>query len=243
MDDAAMGIFIAAIRRGAALEDAARSAGFTLGAFWKVRKRDAAFDEAVEEAMEVSNAPRFIAPGNGRRWQLRRPRRLRFVEWRREVFLAHFALTCDETAAAEAAGVSTSTVCRHRQRDPDFAEAHQRALELGYPRLEAEALRQRLEAQRRLREDIVPADGVPVDAPLEFDQALKLLQRYERKGGKVGVRTVGHGRCKRWTFEQAIEALDRQLDMLKIPIEGEGEGEGEDPIGGGGEAGAGESGP
>lgn len=217
IDDEAMGIFIAAVRRGAPLEDAARATGFTLGAFWKLRKRDPAFDEAVEEAMEISNAPRFVAPGNGRRWQLKRPRRLRFVEWRREVFLAHFAMTCDETAAAEAAGVSTSTVCRHRQRDPDFAEAHQRALELGYPRLEAEAVRQRLEAQRKLREDILPAGEIPQ----EFERVLKLLERYERRNGKIGVRAISHGRQKGMSFDDAMELLDRRLKALNIPLPGE----------------------
>lgn len=217
IDDEAMGIFIAAIRRGAALEDAARAAGFTLGGFWKVRKRDPAFDEAVEEAMEMSNAPRYVAPGNGRRWQLKRPRRLRFVEWRREVFLAHFALTCDETAAAAAAGVSTSTVCRHRQRDPDFAEAHQRTLELAYPRLEAEALRQRLEAQRKLREDILPVGEIVI----EFERILKLLDRYERRNGKIGVRGIAHGRQKGMSFDEAMALLDRRLKALNIPIPGE----------------------
>lgn len=210
IDDEAMGIFLAAVKRGAALEDAARAAGFTLGAFWKVRKRDSAFDEALEEAMEFSNAPRFVAPGNGRRLQLKRPRRLRFVEWRKEVFLAHFAMTCDETAAAEAAGVSVSTVCRHRQRDSEFAAGWQRALELGYPRLEAEALRQRLEAQRLLREEILPAG----EAPAEFERLLKLLERYERRNGRVGPREVRHGRQQRWTFDEAIALLARKLDAL-----------------------------
>lgn len=214
IDDEAMGIFLAAVKRGAPLEDAARAAGFTLGGFWKARKRDPAFDEAVEDAMEISNAPRFVAPGNGRRWQLKRPRRLRFVEWRREVFLAHFALCCDETAAAEAAGVSTATICRHRQRDPDFAEAYQRALELGYARLEAEAVRQRLEAQCKLREDILPAGEIPQ----EFERVLKLLQRFERKDGKVGVRAIAHGRMKRWTFDDAIALLERKLRNMEIPI-------------------------
>ena len=220
IDDEAMGVFLMAVKRGATLADAARASGFTLGGFWKVRKRDAAFDEAVEEALELSNTPRFIAPGNRRRWQLRRVRRLRFVTWRKEVFLAHFALTCDETAAAEAAGVSTATVCRHRQRDPDFARGWDEALEQGYARLEAEALRQRLEAQQRLQSVDLSAGATPLDRAQEFERVLKLLQRWDRKHGAIGARRVAPGRRQRSTFEEAIEALDRKLATLDIPILG-----------------------
>ena len=142
------------------MDNAARAAGFSLGGFWKARQRDPAFDEAFKEALELSNTPRFISAGNGRPLQLRRIRRLRFEPWRQEVFFAHFAGTCDETAAAEAAGVSTSTICRHRQKDPDFAEHYQAALEQGVVRLEAEALRQRLLAQQRLKDGLLPEGEV-----------------------------------------------------------------------------------
>src|SRR5689334_13414513 len=81
IDDTAKGLFLAGLKRGLYMEDAARTAGFSAGAFWKARKRDPAFDEAVGEMLELSSAPRFVAPGNGRRWQLRRVRRLRFVPW------------------------------------------------------------------------------------------------------------------------------------------------------------------
>jgi hypothetical protein len=226
--DEAKGLFLAGLKRGLSMEDAARSAGHSPGGFWKARKRDSAFDEAVEEMLELSNTPRFISPGNGRRWQLKRVRRLRFVQWRKEVYLAHLAGTCDVKAAAEAAGVCEATIYRHRAKDPDFAAAHQEALEQGYARLEAEALRQRLEAQRQLREGILPAGEIAQ----EFERVLKLLQRWDRRNGTIGPRKVTHGRRQAMTFEQAIAELDRYLAALGVPLVGKDEkGEADHPTG------------
>jgi hypothetical protein len=217
--DEAKGLFLAGLKRGLSMEDAARNAGYSPGGFWKARQRDPAFDEAVEEMLELSNTPRFISPGNGRRWQLRRIRRLRFVAWRKEVFLAHVAGTCDLKAAAEAAGICVSTVHRHLAKDPDFAALFQQALEVGYPLLEAEALRQRLEVQRLLREGLLPAGEIPA----EFERILKLLQRWDRRNGKVGPRIVAHSRRQPMSFAQAIEELDCYLVALGIPMIGEEE--------------------
>jgi hypothetical protein len=217
VDDEAMGVFLSALRNGALVQDAARAAGFALSTFNRLRKRDPAFAEAWEEAMELSAAPRFIAPQNGRRLQLRWSRCVRFVDWRKDIFLAHFAGTCDEAAAAKAAGVSRSTVIRHRQRDPDFAARRQAALELGYATLEAEALRQRLEAQQKLRDGILPEGEVTQ----EFERILKLLERYERRNGRVADRGVAHGRRRAWTLEEAIAAIEVKLRNLNIPIVGE----------------------
>jgi hypothetical protein len=212
--DEAKGLFLAGLKRGLSMEDAARNAGYSAGGFWKARKRDPAFDEAVEEMLELSNTPRFVSPGNNRRWQLRRIRRLRFVAWRKEVFLAHVAGTCDLEAAAEAAGVSPSTVHRHLAKDPDFAASFKAALEIGYPLLEAEALRQRLEARRLLREGIVPEGGIP----REFGRILQLLQRWDRRNGALGPRQIAHGRRQTMSFEEAIADLDRYLAALGIPL-------------------------
>ena len=219
IDDEAKGIFLAELKRGLSVESAARAAGFTGGGFWKARQRDPPFDEAFREALELSNTPRFISAGNGRPLQLRRIRRLRFEPWRKEVFFAHFAGTCDETAAAEAAGVSTSTICRHRQKDPQFAENYKAALEQGVIRLEAEALRQRLLAQQRLRDGLLPEGEVTQ----EFDRLMKTLDRFTRKDGSVGVRQVSHGAAKSWAFEEAIDAIERKLRAIGIPIRDYGE--------------------
>jgi hypothetical protein len=218
IDDRAKGLFLAAVKRGAWLRDAAQAAGYSVSAFWKERRRDPAFDEAVEEALELSDAPRFIRPTNGRRLQLRRHRRLRFHEWRRDLFLAHFAATGNETEAAEAAGVCTSTVYRHRRKDTEFAAAHQAALEQSYVRLEVEAVRQRLAAQKKMAEAL--ERGLEIEPALaqEFERVMKLLARWDRRGGKAGPRTVSPAAAQPWTFDAAIDAVERKLRALGIPI-------------------------
>jgi hypothetical protein len=211
LDEEAIGEFLHALTNGARIDVAARSAGFAASTFIRLKKRDPAFALAWEEAMELSTRHRYIAPANGRRLQLRKTRCTPFSDWRKQVFLARFAATCDQREAAAAAGVHESTVDRHRAIDPVFAGAWQRALELGYARLEAELLRQRLEAQRRLSEEPEPGGELTV----EFERALKLLQRWERRNGTLGPRRERPGRRLAWTFEEAIAELDRQLDALE----------------------------
>jgi hypothetical protein len=79
-------------------------------------------------------------------------------------------------------------------------------------RLEAEAVRQRLEAQRRFSENLEPAGEIAQ----EFERVMKLLARFDRRDGRVGRREVGHGSRQRWTFDEAIRALDKKLNALGI---------------------------
>ena len=144
---------------------------------------------------------------------------MRFDERRKGVFLAHFALSCDLLAAAAAAGVCERTVYKHRGVDPVFREAFQAALEEGYAWLGAEALRQRLEAQRRLRAAIEEAEAAGSPLPLreegvEFGRAMKLLARWDRRHGLLGPREVRHRRRPRMSFDDAIALLDRKLRNL-----------------------------
>jgi hypothetical protein len=50
----------------------------------------------------------------------------------------------------------------------------------------------------------------------EFDRVMKLLARWERKDGRLGPRAVSHGKQRAWTFEEAIDALDRKLRALGL---------------------------
>lgn len=227
IDDEAKAAFIAAVLRGARLPDAAAEAGFTIEGFYGARSRDPAFKTRWVEALEASAGEERTARNNGRRAQTRKMRHVKFTAARQEVFLYHFAGSCDAEAAAEAAGVHASTVYKHRQRDRGFAALFQQALELSYPRLEAEALRARIEAQERLKEGLLPAGEVPA----EFDRQLKLLRRWDRRNGEVGPRRVSPPPEPGCSFDEAVEALARRLKALDIPIkylsppDGEGAGE------------------
>ncbi|MBC7986324.1 MAG: hypothetical protein H7X93_06590 [Sphingomonadaceae bacterium] len=217
LDEAAKQRFLTALAEGASVLDAARAGGVGAPSFYRERDRDEAFFRAWAEAIDAEYPP-IIRPGRKRRLQRRRFRRLRFDAARRAIFLSHFAGSCNLRAAAKAADVTDSTVSRHRAEDAEFAAAFDQALEQGYVRLEAELLAQRLEAQRRLRDEPIEARAMAGEPALEFDQAMKMLTRWDRRGGGIGPRAVSHGHRRRMSFDEAIEALAKRLRALDIPI-------------------------
>lgn len=228
IDAEAKARFLAALRAGAPIARAAEAGGFSVKGFFGVRRREPAFRLGWLWALELSAADERasssvldtdeedgqvrIAPNRARLLQRRRMRCVRFTPARQRLYLDHFAGTADARAAAAAAGVSEATADSHRRKHPEFAAAHDEALRQAYPKLEAEALRQRLAAQARLRDELVPAGEVS----REFERVMKLLARWDRKDGRPGPREVRHGRLKRWNFEEAIEALDRKLTALGV---------------------------
>lgn len=214
--------FLDSLRAGARCRDAAARAGFTANGFYYARRKDCLFERAWAWAADLSaleqrcafNATRadpdaHIAPNRNRRLQRRIVRRPRFNAHRKRIFLDHFAGTADAHAAAAAAGIGYGTVTTHRRKDQDFAAAWDEALAHAYALLEAEAVRQRLEAQRLMREGLCPTGEIA----REFDRVMQLLHRYERRTG-IGQRAIAPGRQKAWTFEEAIAALDRKLTAL-----------------------------
>lgn len=217
VDEASKQRFLAALADGASVVGAARAGGVGAKSFYKERERDESFFRAWAEAIDAEFPP-IIRPGRKRRLQRRKFRRQRFDAERRAVFLSHFAGSCNLRAAAEAAGVAEGTVSRHRAEDAAFAGAFQEALEQGYVRLETELLFQRLQAQRRLRDEPIVAEAMPGGAAIEFGHAMKLLERWDRRGGGIGPRTVSHGHRQRMSFDEAIEALAKRLRALDIPI-------------------------
>jgi hypothetical protein len=233
IDAGAKACFLAALRAGASREVAAAQAGFTSEGFYYARRRDPVFRLAwiwalalsAAEEREIYKASTLhngggaggadgieIAPNNKRRLQRRRVRCIRFNAARKKVFLDHFAGTADFAASAEAAGMHYSTVYNHRRKDPEFDAACAEALGVAYASLEAEAVRQRLEAQRNLRDGLCPKG----EMPKEFDRVLRLLARYDRKDGRIGPRAVAPGRERRWSFDDAIALLDRKLRALGV---------------------------
>lgn len=230
IDTAAKARFVTALRGGAHRSVAATEAGFNLQALYNARARDPLFRSAWLWALELSaadeRAARLVALAerwsgvpvrfsfqNQRVIQRRRMRWVRFDEARQQLFLDRLAGTADAGEAAVIAGVHISTVNTHRRRDPDFARRFQEALEIAYPMLEAEALRQRLAAQERLREGLMPSGEIAV----EFDRLMALLARWDRKSGKVGIRPAGlRGRV--WSFEEAIVAIEKKLRAIGIRV-------------------------
>jgi hypothetical protein len=226
IDGEAKARFVAALRAGTSRDSAAAAEGFSAEAFYCARKRDPLFRSAWIWAMELSaveerEARRAAAmaaaarqgdiqPNNLRVAQRRRKRGIEFTEARKQIFLDHFAGTADVQAACDAAGVHYSTVYRHRRTDARFAAGWDEALAQAYALLEAEAVRQRLEAQRRAAFEPHPTGAMAT----EFERVMKLLDRYDRRGGRVGAREVRPGRERRWSFDESIEALDRKLRAL-----------------------------
>ena len=212
--------FIAALRAGAHREAAAKAAGFTSNAFYYARDRDPVFAQAWRFALDLSAidaraAPPplggvRIAPNANRPLQARAERRRRFDDERKRIFLDHFAGTADALAACEAAGICYSTYTTHRRKDAEFRAACDEALAVAVAGLEAEAVRQRVEAQRNLRDGLCPAG----EMPKEFDRVMQLLARYDRRDGRTGLRERGHGHLRRWSFDEAILALDKYLRAL-----------------------------
>ena len=239
IDAAAKAAFINALCRGERREDAAKAIGFTLIGLYGAKRRDPAFSAGWSAAMAASAAAERRArtrrrggsgdgPGeeritaNARRpLQRRWMRNVRFDEERRALFFTHFVGSCDTRAAAEAAGVSESTVNYHVRTDPGFEAEFVRALEKGYVFLEAEALRQRLAAQRRLRDllaEAPPDASVPADLAAEFERVMKLLARHDRKPRRPD-RDLPPGSSRRaWTFENAIALLERRLKVLGVQL-------------------------
>jgi len=227
IDAVAKAQFLNALRDGAAREAAAAACGFPLGSLYNARARDPVFHFAWQWARDLAAIDERggdlarrtaegetirIAPANGRLLQRRRMRWLRFTESRQQIYLDHFAGSADAEAAAAAAGVTSDAVRMHCRKHPEFAALRDEALRFAYAKLEAEAVRQRLEAQGRLRENLEPTG----EMAQEFERVMKLLARYDRRDGRVGPREIGHGRQRRWTFEEAMAALDKKLRSLGL---------------------------
>ena len=235
IDTAAKARFLAALRSGAPRGQAAAAAGFPLGSLYTVRARDPVFRMAWEWAMDLHSlyarqaeaappgdedgAAIRIAPQGKRPLQRRTMNWVKFNDARQQLFLNHFAGTADAEAAAAHAGVAISTVNAHRRRNPEFAAAWQEALDHAVTLLEAESVRQRLVAQRRLSEVLEPTGEIAQ----EFERVMKLLQRWDRRNGRPGPRPRAPVESQAWTFDQAIAALDKRLRALGLRSSPEGE--------------------
>jgi hypothetical protein len=213
--------FLEALRAGASTKEAAQCCGFSAEAFHGARKRDPVFRLGWLWAMDLSTQDERerrrtsslvalvdgveIAPNNRRVVQKRRVRATRFTAERKQIFLDVFAATADFQAAAEAAGVSCSTVYKALARDPDFARRRDEARVLAVSRLEDEAVRQRLAAQEKLRDPAAPESALA----MENERLMRLLAHHQRE--RAGASGTGQVAMARWSFEDAIALLDKTM--------------------------------
>jgi hypothetical protein len=108
-------------------------------------------------------------------------------------------------------------VYKHRRKDPVFAAAFAEVLELCYTRLEVEAATARLKAQQRLQRAL--DEGVTTgEVAEEFERVMRLLERWDRRNGKLGVRAVSPEKRPALNFDEAIALLETKLRNLDIPI-------------------------
>ncbi len=105
----------------------------------------------------------------GKKPQLRRSEG-RFTARRRRTFMEELAGTCNVTAAAAAAGISTTIVYRLRLRSAEFRAEWARALREGYARLEIMLLER---AMNGTVKTVERAGGV-IDRTHEYPNAIAL---------------------------------------------------------------------
>lgn len=211
--------FVAGIEAGLRLEEAAAEAGYSLSGFYGQRRRDPRFDRQCRDALQrTAREERVrVRPNNRRQLQRRRMRHVRFDERRQEIFLNHFSGCADARESAEVAGVDHSTVYKHRRKDPVFAAEFDGALDQAYVQLRVEAVRQRLAAQQRLR-DAVEQGPVTGEVADEFERVIKLLDRWDRRDGRIAIRSSAPEKRRALSFDEALDLLDRKLAHLDIPI-------------------------
>lgn len=168
------------------------------------------------------SSPLRIIPNKNRRAQVAPTSRRLFDEAAKAEFLEWFAATCNCSLSARKTGFHYRTVIRHWREDEAFGARCEAALKMGYPRLEELALRAAVEALDPKRRRPPKGDRAPPGEHFRMDPAtaLQLLREHQRQlAGLPG----GSGRgakpgppLKRWSFEEAIVALDQRLRALGL---------------------------
>lgn len=205
-DEGQIALFTAAVARGALVREAAAEAGVKTSTLYYRRKHDPAFAAAWEGAMAAGPQPVRRDKATGRTRRRSRGRPVKFSRAAKQAFLDHFAGSCDLEASAAAAGISASTVHRHLASDPAFAEGFDEALLIGYRLVEAGAVREVRAAQQKYR--LAPKPGA---GALSFERAIQLMRTFRRPGGGGAQPRQGPQARSRWTFDEAMTALQKKL--------------------------------
>jgi hypothetical protein len=136
--------FLAALRKGRSIAEAAAAAGIAPGTAYSFRRSNARFAAAWEAA--------FAAGGRTPRDQ----RFTRVLPWKR-AFLEALAETSNVSAAAARVNVPTRTVYRLKREDPEFAARWLAALREGFDNLQMELLGYLRDPQPKRKMDVAAA--------------------------------------------------------------------------------------
>lgn len=170
--------------------------------------------------MAKAGEGRRLAPGKNRDVQVVRvgARKL-FDRPRKQVFLEWFAATSNVKLSAGQAGVAYQTVFKHRMKDPDFADAWDRALRQGYARLEADLLAE----TSRARIEVVGDLEVPETQGFDPVLAMQLLKEHRRtiEAPTPFGAARKPGRPQGMSREEVRTALIKRLVVFGIRVRGE----------------------
>jgi hypothetical protein len=126
-------------------------------------------------------AGRVVRPAVNNNTKIIRTTGHRWSDAAERIFLGHLAASANVTAAAEAAGFSTTAIYQRRMAEPGFAERWQLALEQGIARLEMQLVEI---ATSSLAGEQIPADKpIPRMTPAEAMNLIK-LHRAAIHGGR-----------------------------------------------------------
>ena len=170
--------------------------------------------------MAKAGEGRRLAPGRNRDVQVVRvgARKL-FDAKRKQVFLEWFAATSNVKLSAAQAGVAHQTVFKHRMKDPDFADAWDRALQQGYARLEARMLAEALQARIEVAGDLEVPETEGFDPVLGM-QLLKEHRRTIEAPTPFGA-SRKPGRPQGMSREEVRAALIKRLVVFGIRVRGD----------------------
>jgi hypothetical protein len=133
-----------------------------------------------DPAAPVPRAGRVVRPAKNGKTQVIRTGHFWTPE-AEEAFLEELASTCNVTAAADAAGFSTTAIYKHRMRDAGFAAAWSEAVAQGYARLEAMLVERATGSLSR--EPVAGEDGRAAEMSVEQIMNLLKLHRAAVRGG------------------------------------------------------------
>lgn len=188
---------------------------------------------STELGMSGKNAAPRIIPNRNRKLQVAPTGRKLFDDAAKDEFLEWFAATCNASLSARKIGFHYRTVIRHWREDEAFGERCEAALKMGYARLEELALRAAAEALLPKKRRPPKGDRAPPPEHFAMDPmtAVQLLREHKRHlAGLAG----GSGRgakpgapLTKWSFDDAFEALEKELKVFGYRTQAEKESRGE----------------